>query len=96
MDFFGVQDAILWYKDMVPKIDFDKTAFVKLKISNKFNKTLTKQIQNNQNSIGKSYQPMEFKNLKEKIHKLRRETFAKSLWFKIKKSHRLGYGFKNL
>ncbi len=38
---------------------------VKLLIS--LNKTLTKHIQNNQKSIGKPYQSMDFKNFKKKI-----------------------------
>jgi hypothetical protein len=40
---------------MLLKVVFDKTAFVEFKISkNPFNKTLMKQIQNYQTSIGKA------------------------------------------
>jgi hypothetical protein len=39
---------------MLLKVVLDKTAFVKFKINNNFNKTLMKHIQNNTKSIGKS------------------------------------------
>jgi hypothetical protein len=38
---------------MLPNVVFDKTAFVKFKISNNLTQTLMKQIQNNQKSIRK-------------------------------------------
>jgi hypothetical protein len=39
---------------MLPKVVFDKLTFVKLKLVITLNKTLRKQIQSNQKSIGKS------------------------------------------
>jgi hypothetical protein len=42
------------------KVVSDKTAYVKFKISNKFEETLMKHIQNNQKSIGKSILAYEY------------------------------------
>jgi hypothetical protein len=42
MDFFGAQDIILWYKKMLVKVIFDKTAFVKFKFSNNFKQNIDK------------------------------------------------------
>jgi hypothetical protein len=44
----------------------DKTAFVKFKISNNFNKKIMKHIQNNQKSIGKSIPANGFSKSSEK------------------------------
>ncbi len=49
---------------------------------------MMKHIKNNQKSIGKSFQPMDFKNLKKKIRK------PKVLRFTKRKPYP-GYGFKN-
>jgi len=48
MDFFGAQDTILWNKNASEGV-FDKTAFVKFKISTviTLNETVMKYIQNN-------------------------------------------------
>jgi hypothetical protein len=46
---------------MLPKIVFDKTALVKLKLVTPLNKTLIKPIQNNQNLYENPYQPIGFK-----------------------------------
>ncbi len=67
MDFFCSQDTILWKKNASEGV-FDKTVFVKFKISNKFKQNIDETHQNNQKSKGKNpYQPVDFKNLKKKI-----------------------------
>jgi hypothetical protein len=53
MDFFGYKTPS-YDTNMLPKIVFDKTALVKLKLVTTLDKTLMKPIQNNQKSIGKS------------------------------------------
>ncbi len=52
MDFFGTQDTVLWYK--FPKGVFDKTMFVKFKISNNFKQNIDETDSKQQKSIGKS------------------------------------------
>ncbi len=54
---------------MLLKVVFDKTVFVKFKISNNSNKTLMKHIQNNKTSIGKFLPIYGFKESQEKIRK---------------------------
>jgi hypothetical protein len=39
MDFFGTQDTILWYTNMLPKV-FDRTVFVEFYISNNFEQNI--------------------------------------------------------
>jgi hypothetical protein len=52
---------------MLPKVVFDKTAFVEfLKLLITLNKTLMKQILKNQNPKENPYQRKDFKNLKKK------------------------------
>jgi hypothetical protein len=53
MDFFGHKTPS-FDTNMLPKIVFDKTALVKLKLVTALNNTLMKPIQTNQKSIGKS------------------------------------------
>jgi hypothetical protein len=78
---------------MLPNVVFDKTAFVKFNISNNLKQEFTKQIQNNQKSIGKSMPAY----LKKKIRKPKFSRLFPNLCdFQYKKNHRLGYGFKKL
>jgi hypothetical protein len=62
---------------MLPKVVFDTTAFVKLVRT--LNKTLMKQIQYNQKSIGKSIPAYGFKKSQEKNLQTKSLIFAKSL-----------------
>jgi hypothetical protein len=43
MDFFASQDTIPYDSNMLPKVVFDKAAFVKFEISNNLYKILMKQ-----------------------------------------------------
>jgi hypothetical protein len=65
---------------MLSKEVFDKATFNGVKICTNQNKTLTKQIQNSQKSIGKSIPASGFLKLQEKNARTRsHETVAKSL-----------------
>ncbi len=62
MDFFDAQDTNPMIQKMLPKVAFDKTAFVKFKISNNSKQNIDEtHIQNNQKSIGKSIPAYGFK-----------------------------------
>ncbi len=81
MDFFGAQTPS-YDTNMRPKI-----VFVKFKISNKWNKTLMKQIQNNQKIHRKIYTSLWILKILRKNQRTKSvENFVKSLWFPIKKS----------
>jgi hypothetical protein len=54
-----------------------------------------KHIQNNQKSIGNSYQPIDLKNLKKKICEPKVSRLLPDCDL-LKEKHTLGYGFKNL
>ncbi len=52
---------------MLLKVVFDKTVFVKFKISNNFKQNIDEIRPNHQKSKGKSIQLMDYKSLKKKI-----------------------------
>jgi|688.fasta_scaffold1555390_1 hypothetical protein len=64
MDFFGAPSD---GTNMLPKVVFDKTVFVKLKLEITSNKILMKQTQNNQRSKGKSIPAYGYKKPTQKI-----------------------------
>jgi len=71
---------------MLPKVVFNKTAFVKFKISNNIKQNIGetdwKQPQIHRKN---PYQPMGFKNLKKKKStKQKSRDFRQTLWFPIK------------
>ncbi len=83
---------------MLPKVDFNKTAFVKFKISNNIKQSIGetdwKQPQIHRKN---PYQPMGFKNLKKKkIHEAKVSRLSPNFVISNKKLHKLGFGFKNL
>jgi hypothetical protein len=57
---------------------------------------LTKHIENNQKSKGKSIQPMDFKNLKKKIREPKVSKLLPNVCEFQKENHTLGYGYKHL
>jgi hypothetical protein len=84
---------------MLLNVVFDKIAFVKFNISNNLKQEFTKQIQNNQKSIGKSMPTYGFLESQEKNPQTKSlETYSQSLWFQWKKTmlqeilHGLGIG----
>jgi hypothetical protein len=67
------------------RVVFDKTAFVKFKISNNFKQNIDETDLKNQKSVGKSIPAYGFKKSQEKNSRTKSlKTFAKSLWFPIK------------
>ncbi len=81
MDFLGAQDTILWYK-MLLKVVFDKTAFVKFKISNIFEQNIdlthSKQPKIHIKKIYTSLWILKVSRNNPQSKSL--ETFAKCLW----------------
>ncbi len=74
---------------MLLKLVFDKTSFVKFKISNNFKKNIDeimKHIPNNKKSIGKSISAYGFKKSQKNLPTKSLDTFAKRLKFPTKKT----------
>ncbi len=75
---------------MLPKVFLEKTVFVNFKISNNFEPNI------DETNLKNPYQPMNFKNLKTKFHKLKVSRLLPNLCNFHTKIHTLGNGFKNL
>jgi hypothetical protein len=80
---------------MLLKVVFDKTVFVKFKISNN-KKTLMKHVQNTKNLSKNPYHPIDFKNLRKKSKEPKISRLVLNVCDFQKENHTLGYGFKNL
>ncbi len=96
MDFFGVQDTILWHKNVFKGHLWQKKEFVKLEISNNFKQNIDEtDFKNNQKSIGKSIPAYGLKiSKKKKSANQKSGDFWQNFVISIKKTILLGMDWK--